>query len=93
MLMSAPPPEPLCAELSRAAGSQGQAAEGGGRQQRPTAARRGREEAGGERREEGLSGGYLDSVGRLLESDQHVPVSPAGRVPGSELRRGGQSRG
>lgn len=75
MLMSAPP-EPVCAALPRTAGSRGEA--GGGRT--------GRKEAG---EEGGVSGGYLDSVGRLLESDQHVPVSPAGRVPGSELRRGG----
>lgn len=66
----------------RTAGSRGEA--GGGRT--------GRKETGGGG-EGVVSWGYLDSVGRLLESDQHVPVSPAGRVPGSELRRGGQSRG
>lgn len=33
-------------------------------------------------------GSYLDSIGRLFESDQHIPVSSAGRVPGTELHEG-----
>lgn len=52
------------------------------------------EEGGGEgelgRSREGKGGEgegcYLDSIGRLFESDQHIPVSSAGRVPGTELR-------
>lgn len=48
--------------------------------------------AGGRRGGRGERG-YLDGVRRLLESDQHVPVSPAGRVPGSELRRGDKAEG
>lgn len=61
------------------------------------------EEGGGEgelgRSREGGEGEgcYLDSIGRLFESDQHVPVSSAGRVPGTELRArvgtGGRERG
>lgn len=34
-------------------------------------------------------GCYLDSIGRLFESDQHIPVSSAGRIPGTELRESG----
>lgn len=38
-------------------------------------------------------GCYLDSIGRLFESDQHIPVSSAGRVPGTELRESGWGTG
>lgn len=44
---------------------------------------RARKEQGREGEGEGC---YLDSIGRLFESDQHIPVSSAGRVPGTELR-------
>ena len=38
-------------------------------------------------------GCYLDSIGWLFESDQHIPVSSAGRVPGTELRENGWKTG
>lgn len=38
-------------------------------------------------------GCYLDSIGRLFESDQHIPVSSAGRIPGTELRESGWGTG
>lgn len=38
-------------------------------------------------------GCYLDSIGRLFESDQHIPVSSAGRIPGSKLRESGWGTG
>lgn len=44
---------------------------------------RARQDQGREGEGEGC---YLDSIGRLFESDQHIPVSSAGRVPGTELR-------
>lgn len=51
---------------------------------------RARKEQGREGEGEGC---YLDSIGRLFESDQHIPVSSAGRVPGTELRgQGGDGR-
>lgn len=36
---------------------------------------------------------YLDSIGRLFESDQHIPVSAAGRIPGAELQESGWGAG
>lgn len=96
MLMSAPPPpEPVCAKLPRPplARERRAAGRGWGAAAASGPRRRRKEAEGGAAGGWGVSGGYLDSIGRLLESDQHVPVSPAGRVPGSELRRGGQSRG
>lgn len=44
-----------------------------------------------ERKGEGRSC-YLDSIGRLFESDQHIPVSAAGRIPGPELQGAGGGR-
>lgn len=78
--MSAPPPLPEPVRARRRAARPKGRRGGAGRR---AGGRRGRR---GER-------GYLDGVGRLLESDQHVPVSPAGRVPGSELRRGDKAEG
>lgn len=51
-------------------------------------------ERGGNRKGKGEGeSGYLDSIGRLFESDQHVPVSPAGRIPGTELQGSGWGTG
>lgn len=36
---------------------------------------------------------YLDSIGRLFESDQHIPVPAAGRIPGAELQESGWGAG